>query len=168
MTEAVRARPARRRQLPAPCMSCSSPLSASRCEIVAIVTWCVGPGCGVQRGRGRGSCGVLFSRASRRACSWWADRAWGPSRRVGRIGGVLEGRSDRGRQTAWPERLLRVSGLQGAVRRVYRAGEPDHGRVDLGPDNVGMLDWAVFRWSGSDWRLLMKQRQAAILTRRRI
>ena len=33
-----------------------------------------------------------------------------------------------------------------------------------GPENVGMLDWAVFRWSGSDWQLLMKQRRAAILT----
>ena len=33
-----------------------------------------------------------------------------------------------------------------------------------GQDNVGMLDWAVFRWSGSDWQFLMKQRQAAILS----
>lgn len=33
-----------------------------------------------------------------------------------------------------------------------------------GPDNVGMLYWAVFRWSGSEWQLLMRQRQAAILT----
>jgi hypothetical protein len=33
-----------------------------------------------------------------------------------------------------------------------------------GPDNVGMLYWAVFRWSGSDWQFLMKQRHAAVLT----
>ena len=33
-----------------------------------------------------------------------------------------------------------------------------------GPDNVGMIYWAIFRWSGIDWRLLMKQRQAAVLT----
>ena len=33
-----------------------------------------------------------------------------------------------------------------------------------GSDNVGMLYWAVFRWTGSEWRFLMKQRQAAILT----
>jgi hypothetical protein len=33
-----------------------------------------------------------------------------------------------------------------------------------GQDNVGMLYWAVFRWSGSDWQFLMKQRQAAILS----
>ena len=33
-----------------------------------------------------------------------------------------------------------------------------------GPDNVGMLYWAVFRWSGSDWELLLKRRQAAVLT----
>jgi hypothetical protein len=33
-----------------------------------------------------------------------------------------------------------------------------------GPDNVGMLYWAVFSWSGSEWQLLMKQRQAAVLT----
>ncbi len=33
-----------------------------------------------------------------------------------------------------------------------------------GPDNVGMLYWAVFRWSGSDWQLLFKRRQAAVLT----
>jgi hypothetical protein len=32
-----------------------------------------------------------------------------------------------------------------------------------GPDNVGMLYWAVFQWSGSDWQFLMKQRHAAIL-----
>jgi len=33
-----------------------------------------------------------------------------------------------------------------------------------GPDNVGMLYWAVFRWSGSDWGLLLKRRQAALLS----
>jgi len=33
-----------------------------------------------------------------------------------------------------------------------------------GPDNVGMLYWAVFSWSGSEWQFLMKQRQAAVLT----
>jgi len=33
-----------------------------------------------------------------------------------------------------------------------------------GLENVGMLYWAVFRWSGSQWQLLMKQRQAAILS----
>jgi hypothetical protein len=33
-----------------------------------------------------------------------------------------------------------------------------------GSDNAGMIYWAVFRWSGSDWRLVMKQHQAAILT----
>lgn len=33
-----------------------------------------------------------------------------------------------------------------------------------GPDNVGMLYWAVFRWSGSDWDLLLKRRQAAVVT----
>jgi hypothetical protein len=33
-----------------------------------------------------------------------------------------------------------------------------------GPDNVGMLHWAVFRWSGSEWQFLMKQRHAAVLT----
>jgi hypothetical protein len=33
-----------------------------------------------------------------------------------------------------------------------------------GPDNVGMLYWAVFRWTGSEWQFLMKQRHAAILT----
>jgi hypothetical protein len=33
-----------------------------------------------------------------------------------------------------------------------------------GDGNIGMLYWAVFRWSGSKWQLLMKQRQAAILT----
>jgi hypothetical protein len=33
-----------------------------------------------------------------------------------------------------------------------------------GPDNVGMLYWAVFRFSGSDWQLLLKRRQAALLT----
>lgn len=33
-----------------------------------------------------------------------------------------------------------------------------------GLENVGMLYWAVFRWSGSEWQLLMKQRHAAILT----
>ena len=27
-----------------------------------------------------------------------------------------------------------------------------------------MLYWAVFRWFGSDWQFLMKQRQAAILS----
>lgn len=32
-----------------------------------------------------------------------------------------------------------------------------------GPDNVGMLYWAVFRWFGSEWRFLMKQRHAAVL-----
>ena len=32
-----------------------------------------------------------------------------------------------------------------------------------GPDNVGMLYWAVFRWSGSEWQFLMKQRHAAVL-----
>ena len=36
--------------------------------------------------------------------------------------------------------------------------------ISGGPENVGLIYWAVFRWSGSDWRLLMKQRQAAILT----
>jgi hypothetical protein len=33
-----------------------------------------------------------------------------------------------------------------------------------GSENVGLLYWAVFRWSGSDWQLVMKQRQAAVLT----
>ena len=33
-----------------------------------------------------------------------------------------------------------------------------------GPNNVGMLYWAVFRWSGSEWQFLMKQRHAAVLT----
>ena len=33
-----------------------------------------------------------------------------------------------------------------------------------GPDNVGMLYWAVFSWSGSEWQFLMKQRRAAVLT----
>ena len=33
-----------------------------------------------------------------------------------------------------------------------------------GLDNVGMLYWAVFRWSGSEWQFLMKQRHAAVLT----
>ena len=33
-----------------------------------------------------------------------------------------------------------------------------------GPDNVGMLYWAVFRWSGTDWQFVMKQRHAAVLT----
>jgi len=33
-----------------------------------------------------------------------------------------------------------------------------------GDSNSGMLYWAVFRWSGSEWQLLMKQRHAAILT----
>jgi len=33
-----------------------------------------------------------------------------------------------------------------------------------GPDNVGMLYWAVFRWSGSDWEPLLKRRQAALLS----
>jgi hypothetical protein len=33
-----------------------------------------------------------------------------------------------------------------------------------GFENVGLLYWAVFRWSGTDWQLVMKQRQAAILT----
>lgn len=32
-----------------------------------------------------------------------------------------------------------------------------------GPDNVGMLYWAVFSWTGSEWQLLMKQRRAAVL-----
>ena len=32
-----------------------------------------------------------------------------------------------------------------------------------GRDNVGMLYWAVFRWSGSEWQFLMKQRHAAVL-----
>jgi hypothetical protein len=32
-----------------------------------------------------------------------------------------------------------------------------------GPDNVGMVYWAAFRWSGGEWQFLMKQRQAAIL-----
>ncbi len=33
-----------------------------------------------------------------------------------------------------------------------------------GSGNVGMIYWAVFRWSGGGWRLLLMQRQAAILT----
>jgi hypothetical protein len=33
-----------------------------------------------------------------------------------------------------------------------------------GPDNVGMLYWVVFRWSGSEWQFLMKQRHAAVLS----
>jgi hypothetical protein len=33
-----------------------------------------------------------------------------------------------------------------------------------GSENVGLLYWAVFRWSGSDWRLVVKQRRAATLT----
>lgn len=33
-----------------------------------------------------------------------------------------------------------------------------------GFENVGMLYWAVFRWSGGEWQFLMKQRQVAILT----
>jgi hypothetical protein len=33
-----------------------------------------------------------------------------------------------------------------------------------GSENVGMLYWAVFRWTGSEWRFLMKQRRAAVLT----
>jgi len=33
-----------------------------------------------------------------------------------------------------------------------------------GDGNIGMLYWAVFRWSGSEWQFLMKQRHAAILT----
>ena len=33
-----------------------------------------------------------------------------------------------------------------------------------GPDNVGMLYWAVFGWSGTDWQFVMKQRRAAVLT----
>jgi hypothetical protein len=32
-----------------------------------------------------------------------------------------------------------------------------------GPENVGMLYWAVFRWSGSEWQLLLKHRHAAVL-----
>ncbi len=32
-----------------------------------------------------------------------------------------------------------------------------------GADNVGMTDWAIFRWSGSEWRLILKQHQAAVL-----
>jgi Family of unknown function (DUF6636) len=33
-----------------------------------------------------------------------------------------------------------------------------------GDGNLGMLYWAVFEWTGSEWQFLMKQRQAAILT----
>jgi hypothetical protein len=33
-----------------------------------------------------------------------------------------------------------------------------------GLENVGMLYWAVFRWSGSNWQLVMKQRHVATLT----
>ncbi len=33
-----------------------------------------------------------------------------------------------------------------------------------GSDNAGMLYWAVFQWTGSEWQFLMKQRHAAIVT----
>ncbi len=33
-----------------------------------------------------------------------------------------------------------------------------------GSENVGLLYWAVFRWSGTNWQLVMKQRRAAVLT----
>ena len=32
-----------------------------------------------------------------------------------------------------------------------------------GDSNLGMLYWAVFKWTGSEWQFLMKQRHAAIL-----
>jgi hypothetical protein len=33
-----------------------------------------------------------------------------------------------------------------------------------GLENLGMLYWAVFRWSAGEWQFLMRQRQAAVLT----
>jgi hypothetical protein len=33
-----------------------------------------------------------------------------------------------------------------------------------GDGNIGMLYWAVFEWTGSEWQFLMKQRHAAVLT----
>ena len=33
-----------------------------------------------------------------------------------------------------------------------------------GPGSAGMLDWVVFRWSGTAWELLLRQHRAASLT----
>jgi hypothetical protein len=34
----------------------------------------------------------------------------------------------------------------------------------MGPGSSGMLDWIVFRWTGSDWLPLLKRHQAALLS----
>ncbi len=34
----------------------------------------------------------------------------------------------------------------------------------MGAGSLGMIDWVVFGWTGSEWQLLLKRRQAALLS----
>jgi len=57
----------------------------------------------------------------------------------------------------YPVYKVLCGAFAGAGSRVMVASIPGQG-------NVGMLYWAVFRWSGGGWQFLMTQRQAALLT----
>jgi hypothetical protein len=70
---------------------------------------------------------------------------------------AVKGLGLRDASPTYPVHKVLCGAFAGAGSRAMVASIP-------GPDNVGMVYWAVFRWSGGGWQFLMKQRQAAILT----